>query len=500
MSDDDDYSQDHSTYGFASQVIALCDALYRCDTPAKATKYVETTLANATISERERCVRAYFGVSLNRIRVSKYVSREKKKKPTSDLKKGGVGLLGAVVGGHGPKDTRICRMLAAADTFHDFKSMAYINRIELPSQITTKILTRERDLIETLSKFKRLTFDRDKIENPFFGVDILRSFDLGKAIFENSDSNNASESTDVETIYKKQTRQAAGKIGSRMKSIHVDVMTVMDTDSRKEVLKLCQVCQLLCAMRRCFSADAEFVVDASGHPLVTLVVSLKNIDNAFFRMYLTKPYHASLEGISLHLRAVCAQQGYEDIDWKAINCDATLFDSALNSSQFDLDATATNDIYDSDFEKYQVTLLGARITPSGRMFRVRIVDSSDNESTFDLTSRQATKYFSINNLAFGSSSANSKNAKTTEVIDRTLAMMDEDTRHAIKRAGDWGQVKNCKLRKRVFVTRDKLAAMYAHYENVDYIFLAYEQKCDIELPDGIPRLFLHSWTLCPRVA
>jgi hypothetical protein len=42
---------------------------------------------------------------------------------------------------------------------------------------------------------------------------------------------------------------------------------------------------------------------------------------------------------------------------------------------------------------------------------------------------------------------------------------------AIKRCCDWGQVENCERYDKVFVTMDRLAAVYAYYRKVKYIFI-----------------------------
>lgn len=44
---------------------------------------------------------------------------------------------------------------------------------------------------------------------------------------------------------------------------------------------------------------------------------------------------------------------------------------------------------------------------------------------------------------------------------------------ALKRAGDWGQVEHCKRHNIVFVTADKLAALYAAYRDVPCMYLKY---------------------------
>ena len=49
-------------------------------------------------------------------------------------------------------------------------------------------------------------------------------------------------------------------------------------------------------------------------------------------------------------------------------------------------------------------------------------------------------------------------------------------KYALKRAGDWGQVEHCAKYDKVFVTSDKLAALYAYYRDVRFIYLYRDQS------------------------
>ena len=42
---------------------------------------------------------------------------------------------------------------------------------------------------------------------------------------------------------------------------------------------------------------------------------------------------------------------------------------------------------------------------------------------------------------------------------------------ALKRAGDWGQIEHCKRKKLIFVTADRLTALYAAYRDVPFLFV-----------------------------
>ena len=56
------------------------------------------------------------------------------------------------------------------------------------------------------------------------------------------------------------------------------------------------------------------------------------------------------------------------------------------------------------------------------------------------------------------------------LLDLYKGLPDSDL-YALKRAGDWGQVEHCARYGKLFVTADKLAALYAAYRHVGFIFV-----------------------------
>jgi len=57
------------------------------------------------------------------------------------------------------------------------------------------------------------------------------------------------------------------------------------------------------------------------------------------------------------------------------------------------------------------------------------------------------------------------------LLDLYKGLPDSDV-YSLKRAGDWGQVEHCARYGKIFVTADKLAALYAAYRNVGFIFVS----------------------------
>ena len=459
---------DDPDFGFASTVVMLRDILMRCKSDKDADMYLTKVFSTASTTEKERVYRAYFGISLAAL-----------KKKYQYSQKGGF---------NDQVDQRILTMLAAADTFHDFQELAEKDVDDmvvgnLPREVTLNALKKEKLLVTTLAKPKHLTFGNSKIENPFYRANIMDTFDVLKSIHASNSS-----LIDVDDIYRKQARHAAGKLGSRCALVPIDIMTLQG-DSNKEILKLEQVARVICTLRRLYGHTVEFVVDASGHPLTTLVVSLKFIDKS-----LLNKFEFDAKDISAKLVSLCKRRQYSGVAWETKTCDATLFDSAINA--VGIDTSPTGSVY--SHRNYQVDLHGAEQRPSGKILKFRIYSASTNATmTRELTGKQAAKYFSINHLK----AIMTKSISPSDPIDSSLAAFDNETLYAVKRAGDWGQVQHCKIYDKVFVTRDKLAAMYARACGVKFVFMAFEQTLSSQmlrlLPEGFPSYFRYSFT-CSR--
>ena len=66
---------------------------------------------------------------------------------------------------------------------------------------------------------------------------------------------------------------------------------------------------------------------------------------------------------------------------------------------------------------------------------------------------------------------------------KTVRTFSEDLLVALKRAGDWGQVEHCRRYNKVFVTGDRLAAMYAWYRGIRFVYMQYQEHFEDELPN-----------------
>ena len=64
-----------------------------------------------------------------------------------------------------------------------------------------------------------------------------------------------------------------------------------------------------------------------------------------------------------------------------------------------------------------------------------------------------------------------KSIPVSKQLSNFMMSISKELLYALKRAGDWGQVENCKSYKKIFVTSDKLAALYAFHRGIRFIYL-----------------------------
>jgi hypothetical protein len=151
--------------------------------------------------------------------------------------------------------------------------------------------------------------------------------------------------------------------------------------------------------------------------------------------------------------------------------DANLYDSAEHSTIFGkkVDELSTGTIFRKECA-YQIKLQGIIKKKDVNYLNLKIIDKVKN-ITWDkpLLAHETTKYFSKNTLQDYITITSSKTDLKT-LQDYILAF-SIPLKYALKRAGDWGQVEHCKRHNKVFITSDKLAALYAAYRNIRFIFI-----------------------------
>ena len=149
--------------------------------------------------------------------------------------------------------------------------------------------------------------------------------------------------------------------------------------------------------------------------------------------------------------------------------DANLFDAATCSAsqRVGVDARPTGKIYLFDDSPYQIELFGLggaeRGSPNGRVDV--LVTETDTEGE-----HAKKREIRLRMSDLDASKWCSRRAIAEDRRPSPFEACSQQLRHAIKRAGDWGQVEHAKRYGKVFVTADKMAAMYAWYREVPFMF------------------------------
>ena len=149
--------------------------------------------------------------------------------------------------------------------------------------------------------------------------------------------------------------------------------------------------------------------------------------------------------------------------------DANMYDAAEHSMHFTVDSRATGNIFRKECE-YQISLNGITTKKGNNYLNINITDKVNGLSwAKPLISHDTTSQLSINTLKNYMTIASAKTELKT-LQDHILAF-STPLKYALKRAGDWSQVEHSKLHNKVFVTSDKLAAIYAAYRKIRFIFI-----------------------------
>ena len=363
-----------------------------------------------------------------------------------------------------PYDMRIYNLMLHADTVHDFVETEadkdeYFNDfdIDIPSNID---ITNTRGFINKMSSSKQLKFrDGEAIANPMYGADILDKLLIDDApespLFEITLGNLEK----LDDLFKTQQRSLRGKIGSKQKLVPVDIWTgthfinVSEAARKFELIKLMHIAQLCCVFRDKLGARREVQIDNSDNNLIMLLFATKYMSQAFTKYFTLHPPQATYTDLSLMTNV---------LDWKVFTTDANLFDATANTVKLDIDNRPTGPIYRKELN-YQITLQGINVNKND-IKTVPVIFMNNGEITnVNLTNLETMRLFSTSALypIIGIES----DVKFFYNFSKAL-------KYALKRTGDWGQVENCKRYGKVFITCDKLAAFYAKYRGVDFIYLS----------------------------
>jgi hypothetical protein len=377
-------------------------------------------------------------------------------------------------------NTIIYEMLMYADTIHDFKTMDSFNidmfymkkKYLFPIDMTIEILLKEQLFIEYISSRKKLVFVSKTVDNPLYGFSI-DTYDIKKKAHEKLKINFEELS---KSNYKSTEMRSKN---NKTKSLSVDLWFLIDEIKSKEKMKISiieskQIIKMIYYMKKWFSYNDtvgfNFQLD-SNNQLIDIIVGLSFIHTSLNKHFiLDKELNDFIYHMNLHR---------DKNKWVTTKSDSNMFDPSEVNRELLIDNRPTGNIYKSGYT-FQISYdkVISNISDSNRVYKQHIKckitgkDSKNKDKVLniDVDDRLANKYFSINSINIISSTV-SQNSDDVKIPSISLSKFDRDTLYAIKRAGDWGQVEHSKKYNKIFVTEDRMAALYAYFRGVPCILL-----------------------------
>ena len=453
LGEDDEFIADPDSYFHRDRMLAVRDA-------ATADAYVDP-LRNASVHQLEAVIKAMYQVTEARLN-----SEMRERPPPPKMKGGSSGL-----------QPQFYKFMSFCDTVHDFiekndspeekveqiAELQAVLDVELPREVTLYDMANEQALVRMLPSRHALTFATGAIANPLFGANILDNFDLVAA-------SNAHPDADLEQLYAMQHHSLLGKIGARCKLIPVDVICAADARNENlAILNLLHVAQLIGVMRTRFGHDAQFQLDTTDDQLVLLACSLEHISAAFLRKFVVAPL---LDQVRDRLKQHMRENNIE-IHWTTALSDANIFDAAEKSTTLPIDPRPTGPIFKAPLP-YQVDLQGIHVDRQNRRFvNATLADANGQPYTRAIAGNEAKLTFSTNSIKL---LVKLQKVSTPKTLQDHVANCSRPFKYALKRAGDWGQVEHASKYGKVFVTSDKLAALYAWCRGVRFVYLRRQEK------------------------
>jgi hypothetical protein len=332
-----------------------------------------------------------------------------------------------------------CKLLSVFKKVKTFENNTNSIMVTRKRPIDLMEIKREEKLISYLTKPEQLWFEKKSIKNPFRGKNILKRY-----------------------LYNPKLTLKDNIIFSRLNMKKTNIVKSIDfwineNDSNPNHFYLEQICYICTIIKQYLGENIEWITDISN-PIYKLFTSFPLIQQKFLNSLNIQPNVKRDFVNNLNNRL--------HLEWTPIICDATMNDASeterfvFNKSnmQKGFDKNPTGSVYVDTFD-FRFELQGAFYKRNGEMFYKL------NEE--EIQENQKENSLGANILYIKGKLKDLKNNLCTE------EQAKKDIVHALakKRSGDWGMVENCVVKKRAFITQDKLAAMYSIYRNVPVIYV-----------------------------
>ena len=381
-------------------------------------------------------------------------------------------------------DPRIYRLLALADSVHDGLSQSFgqspesimgymgLTANDLPNGLKPATLRTEAKVIDFLQRRKKLRFEKEDIANPCHGAD-LAHFDLQAARLVNP-----KPSVDVLTATYRQAAEAVKRmdLSASRRVLCVPVYSMLEMhnprSSKLQRIQLAQLLDLAARIRTWFGERCVFQPD-TYHPVLKFVTATKWINKAFYNKFVVEQDYHVVKYESEISRAI-ARAGVGTTAWEMVLCDANYYDGTSISDALPIDTAATGWVFRHGIigiGPHNVRLEG--ISDDGKVKRVKYSEFLDNKLDSDEVERESTRSTLSTAALFSQLPGARRNRRG--VLSNAEACQQLN----MKRAGDWGQVEACKRSGRIFLTEDRLAALYAFYRKVPFVLIRIHDYQDL---------------------
>ena len=443
-------------------------------TRADAETYVDSIMKLLAFSDVKECVALASGIK------PKNLVTRKTRRPKSGGRKH--------TGGIRENYEQMTEFLAIMDSIHDFgrgapgevgssiESLTDILNImgrpeayfdpAVRSAIRTGVSdTFERQLLRHLTQVEHLILGNKLILNTLRRCDLLKTYQA----FDNRTG---------QAQYKQQ--QKLNKVDENLKYFEIwsfkQQATLRNIIEFKQLLELHQRLTALCDSR---SMVLDTLTDTDDEIMryATAADMIHQVTTDRFELRGQELYDAFSsvqpdERRKLHrllTKAAHLRQNMRVATNRFITCDANIYDSATTAASLPVDERATGSVPQCQ----NFSLEG--VTGNLQYLRLKILEV-DIEIKPSLINRVSSKQSVFDLLDEDRSPAPTVKSVTVtrpaelRQLGPVLTAMSKKDRLALKRAGDWAQVEYCKLRNHVFVTRDRLAALYAFHRKSKFIF------------------------------
>ena len=383
-------------------------------------------------------------------------------------------------------DPRIYRFLALADSVHDshhkkfnqspesIMKFMHMKGNDLPKGLLPHMLGREEDVVQFLQRRKTLKFEHDIVENPLHGAD-LAHFDVQKARV-------VTQNPKVDYLAATY-RQAAASVhhmglSSTRRTLCLPIYSILysqESNPKLRRIQLAQILDLAARMRHFLGRSCVFQPD-TYHPLMKFMLAIRFINKAFFdKFVIDRDFHVMK--YEHEIRQAIAERGEElKTDWGMTLCDANIFDGTSIPDPLPVDSRATGWIFRHGIPG--ISPHNLRLEGLSSDEKVTISEYKHDERLHKLVRDrdQARDDFSTGKL-----NADLPGARPDSDSERPNPTLAEVSRLLnLKRAGDWGQVEACKRHGRVFLTADRLAALYAYHRGVSFLLLRIHDYSELQ--------------------